>query len=885
MSRETAQTINRFKGYWFWPVIFIIVSLSVLVSFVFGAEVTGSYGSQFYNYLITSLGRSACFVGAIGLILTSLRSLSGKSQIKPYISWFSFGMMMFCVSVLERLILGEGISGGAFNGGVIGELVGRELTLSLGVMGSVITLAMFALSLVAWVGESAERFIFQGSEALRNSSEKLIKGFFEKIRNHFVQFKQQREEKKEALREMMAATEAEAAVVAEAEKIIAEEEVEEEEEPPEEKKKPRAKKSRTVKRKEEPEVEAKEEKKLPKEEEPQFQSKPVDIEAMVREAIEKKMKVGKKEKPAKEKLEESEVTLEVEQPTPSEEPVDSTPLPEESGMTLANKPAAQLSLNHRKKKKKKAKVPQVSSKPGEYELPSLDLLLPAEEEETEVEELKEINERAQALQVALKNFGLDVQVVGIQQGPVITQYELELAPGIKVARVMNLQNDIAMALRARSVRILAPIPGKATVGVEVPNKSRKSVGLRELIEAGLSETKKMSLPSFIGRDIFGEPVVYDVTAMPHLMMAGATGAGKSVGINCLVLSILLTRSPDECKLVLVDPKQVELSFYRGIPHLISPVVTDMKKVPSILDWAVRKMEERYDLLARVGVRDIGSFNKMGEKKIKENLGIKEEDEAVVDTYMPRIVVIIDELADLMMLSTSSKDVEANIQRLAQKSRAIGIHVVLATQRPSVDVITGVIKANLPCRIAYMVNSATDSRTILDRKGAEALLGRGDLLFKDPSRSDMQRLQGAFVSEDEVRDIVNHWKKQGDPNYIEDLVNSHKISEDNTNKDELYDKAVKLVLESQRGSTTFLQRLLGVGYTRASRLIEMMESEGLLGPHRGSVSREIMCTWEEYQAQLQALDEELEADELEENDDSDDSEESESETCQEEENQP
>jgi len=368
----------------------------------------------------------------------------------------------------------------------------------------------------------------------------------------------------------------------------------------------------------------------------------------------------------------------------------------------------------------------------------------------------------------------------------------------------------------------------------------------------MAEAKNMDLPSFIGRDIFGEPVSYDVADMPHLLMAGSTGAGKSVGINCIILSLLMTRSPDEVKLILVDPKQVELSFYRGIPHLVSPVVTDMKKVPSILDWAVRKMEERYDLLSRSRVRDISGFNKLGEDKVKERLNISKEDKAMVDTYLPRIVIIIDELADLMMLSTSSKDVEANIQRLAQKSRAVGIHVILATQRPSVDVITGVIKANLGCRIAYMVNSATDSRTILDRKGAEALLGRGDLLFKDPSRSDLQRLQGAFVSEEEVKAIVDHWKKQGDPTYIDDLVNSHKNLEENTNKDELYEKAVRLVLESGRGSTTFLQRLLGVGYTRASRLIENMEAEGVVGPHRGSVSREVMYTWEEYQAQLEAL---------------------------------
>ena len=857
MSKVAVAAINRNKGYWLWPIVFTLLSLSLMISFFFGAEITGIYGGTLYTYFIDHLGRSACLTAAVGLILTSLRSLGGKSEVKPYVYWTSLVITIFCVSVLENQLLGAKVDSLPLKGGFMGYFIAEQLNESFGVIGSLITIATLALSLVAWGGDVAEKMVFQLSESFKGITTHMASAVAERTRSGIETMKEKRENKA-AEREQR--REFEEAVEEEVEEI---EETEEEEtavEIEEVKVKEPKKKSRKVKRQEEKEEAATE---AEKKREVQFKSKPVDIEAMVKDAVEKKMS-GKT------------AVVDVEDETPAEtagmveSSEETTPNEGEDNHELSNKPAAQLSLKPRKKKK--AKIPQVSSSPGEYELPSLDLLAMVDEEETEVEELKEINERAQALQVALKNFGLDVQVVGIQQGPVITQYELELAPGIKVARVMNLQNDIAMALRARSVRILAPIPGKATVGVEVPNRNRKNVSLRELIESGLSETKKMALPSFIGRDIFGEPVSYDVASMPHMLMAGATGAGKSVGINCLVLSILFTRSPDECKLVLVDPKQVELSFYRGIPHMISPVVTDMKKVPGILDWAVRKMEERYDLLARVGVRDIAGFNKLGEEKVKKNLGIKEGDEAVVDTYMPRIVIIIDELADLMMLSTSSKDVEANIQRLAQKSRAIGIHVVLATQRPSVDVITGVIKANLPCRIAYMVNSATDSRTILDRKGAEALLGRGDLLFKDPSRSDMQRLQGAFVSDEEVRQVVNHWKAQGDPRYIEDLVNSHRVLEDNANKDELYDKAVKLVLESRRGSTTFLQRLLGVGYTRASRLIEMMESEGLLGPHRGSVSREIMCTWEEYQAQLNSLEEESE-----EEDEEDVSEESENDT--------
>jgi S-DNA-T family DNA segregation ATPase FtsK/SpoIIIE len=853
MSNNNIQTLSRSKGYWLWPIVFMLLSMTVLVSSFFGAGITGIYGARFYNYLIEHMGRSACFFAALGLLASAFRSLNGRSGVQPYVYWCSLLMAIFCVAVLESQLMGSMTDTLPLKGGHMGFFLAQHLHDAFGVIGVIITLAIFSLSLVAWGGQSAEKLIFQLSSRMKNSSLALATAVAEK--------------RKEARRQKERVAEESPVAVAEPE---LEEEEDIEEEAPVKAKKTKKRKSKVNRREDEDEEELEE-----LEEKPQFKNKAVDLEALVQKAVEKQSKKTKK----------------IEAPVIEEAPeVEEAP---EAEIVLADKPPAQLSLKKRKKKKK-AKIPQVSARPGECKLPSLDLLAPAEEQETEVEELKEINERALALQVALKNFGLDVQVVGIQQGPVITQYELELAPGIKVARVMNLQNDIAMALRARSVRILAPIPGKATVGVEVPNRNRRNVTLRELIETGISETENMDLPTFIGRDIFGEPVSYDVASMPHLLMAGATGAGKSVGINCMVLSILFTRSPDECKLVLVDPKQVELSFYRGIPHLISPVVTDMKKVPSILDWAVRKMEERYDLLARVGVRDIAGFNKLGEEKIKKNLGIKPGDEAVVDTYMPRIVVIIDELADLMMLSTASKEVEANIQRLAQKSRAIGIHVILATQRPSVDVITGVIKANLPCRIAYMVNSATDSRTILDRKGAEALLGRGDLLFKDPSRSDMQRLQGAFVSEEEVRAVVNYWKQQGNPTYIDDLLNSHKLTEDNANKDELYDKAVKLVLESKRGSTTFLQRLLGVGYTRASRLIEMMEMEGLLGPHRGSVSREVMFTWDEYQAQLEAMDDEDEEDEdeIEETEETEEAEEAEDqigqeveEECTEEEEEP
>ncbi|MGE4158307.1 MAG: DNA translocase FtsK 4TM domain-containing protein [Planctomycetota bacterium] len=816
----------RFRLWWWWPSVALVACLAQLLSGLSpeGMDLGGLGGRRIQDLVESHLGSATAVLMSVLGALTALRSLKRSDEVKGSVRWGAFLLMTLSLSILEAGLLPANQP--PLSGGTFGTYMAEGLQRALGIMGPLVMLGVFSLALAAW-----------GGPPLRT-----LAGQFARQVVAWIEKASQRRQS------------------AQSEMTEAERKADTDELPV----KPR----RSAARSEEPEGEEEDDSAISSIEDASipFKNKPFDIQELMQkpkkkprvirsaesgDAMESVQEQDDEEAPKKPRARKIKV-IESEDES-REEVVEKAELPP-AQEHQPEKPAAQLDIPKGapkvpKKKPAPRRLPQVTGAPGSYKLPPLDLLEASEEEETTVEELQEINERSTALQQALKNFGLDVQVVNIQHGPVITQYELELAPGIKVSRVMNLQNDIAMALRARSVRILAPIPGKATVGVEVPNAKRRGVCLRDLFDhGGLESAKDMSLPTFLGRDIFGEPITFDVADMPHLLMAGSTGSGKSVGINGLILSLLMTRSPDEVKMVLVDPKQVELSFYKDIPHLISPVVTDMKRVPGILDWAVRKMEERYDLLARVGVRNIDGFNKLGAEAIKKQLGIIPEDGEVVDTYMPRIVIIIDELADLMMLSSTANDVESNIQRLAQKSRAVGLHVVLATQRPSVDVITGTIKANLPCRIAYMVNSGIDSRTILDRTGAETLLGKGDLLFKDPSRSDLQRLQGAFVSEEEVRKVVAHWVAQGvPPKFIEELVNPQAEGIGEGEKDELYEKAVRLVLESGRGSTTFLQRMLGVGYTRASRLIELMEMDGVLGPHRGSVSREILYTLEQWEA--------------------------------------
>ncbi|MEL3907295.1 MAG: DNA translocase FtsK [Treponema sp.] len=438
---------------------------------------------------------------------------------------------------------------------------------------------------------------------------------------------------------------------------------------------------------------------------------------------------------------------------------------------------------------------------------------------------------AMLLKSTFNEFKIDVSITGIRKGPVVTMFEMLPSPGIKLSKITNLQDNIALRLAASSVRIVAPIPGKHAVGIEVPNKKRSIVSFRELIETDLPESAKMAIPVVLGKDVTGNPQLLDLAQTPHLLIAGATGSGKSVCVNSIILSILYNRRPDEVKLILVDPKIVELKLYNDIAHLLTPVITEPKRAFQALQYALCEMERRYALLDNLGVRDIRTFN----AKIKA--------EKIATEVLPYIVIIIDEFADLM--ATSGKELEATVARLCAMSRAVGIHLVLATQRPSIDVITGLIKANIPSRIAFMVASKTDSRIILDEMGAEKLLGKGDMLYVSAARPFPTRMQGAFVSEQEVERVVACVKEYCEPEYIDDeiFVDDDDESFDNTvfseDNDPLYDQALEIVTFAGKASASYVQRKLKIGYNRAARLIEEMEARGIVGPANGSKAREIL----------------------------------------------
>lgn len=460
--------------------------------------------------------------------------------------------------------------------------------------------------------------------------------------------------------------------------------------------------------------------------------------------------------------------------------------------------------------------------PFDYIIPDIELLNFVDVNPSK-DDKKRIIQKAKLLEETLKNFGVEAKVVQVSKGPVITRYELQPSVGVKVSKIVNLSDDIALNLAAKAIRIEAPIPGKAAIGIEIPNEEVSMVTLREVIDSGNFKTSSANLPFAIGKDISGTPVVADVSKMPHTLVAGATGSGKSVCINSLLLSILYSCSPEKVKLILVDPKVVELNQYNGIPHLLVPVVTDPKKATSALNWAVQEMTRRYKLFAESNVKDIGSYN-----------------EREAETQLPFIVIVIDELADLMMVAAN--EVEDAICRLAQMARAAGIHLILATQRPSVDVITGIIKANIPSRIAFSVASQTDSRTILDMGGAEKLLGKGDMLFYPMGANKPVRIQGAFVSEKEVDRVVTYIKSQVTrPQYESDIIKKLDQCEviDISGIDDLFDRAVQLVVESQQASISMLQRRLRIGYNRAARLIDEMEAKGVIGPHEGSRPRQVL----------------------------------------------
>ena len=444
--------------------------------------------------------------------------------------------------------------------------------------------------------------------------------------------------------------------------------------------------------------------------------------------------------------------------------------------------------------------------------------------------------KSQLLEKKLEDFGVMGKVVAVTPGPVITTFEYEPAPGVKINRVVNLTDDLALALRALSIRIVAPIPGKAVIGIEIPNANRLTVRFKDIVVSGAFNKSKSPLTLCLGKDIVGNPVVASLDKMPHLLIAGATGSGKSVALNTMICSFLFKASPDQVKMIMVDPKRIELSTYDGIPHLITPVVTDVKKATNALFWAVREMETRYVLLAEKKTRNIDQYNLKIEKELKSGL----DGDTPPPGKLPYIVVIIDELADLMMVA--SRDVEVALTRLAQMARAAGIHLILATQRPSVDVLTGIIKANFPTRLSFQVSSKTDSRTIIDANGAESLLGQGDMLFLPPGTAKLQRIHGAYISEAEIARVIDFLKEQGAPEYDTEVTKAQKQEPDTdeeTQYDEKYDEAVQLVSRTRQASISMVQRHLRIGYNRAARIIEVMEKEGIVGPADGAKPREVL----------------------------------------------
>jgi len=480
-----------------------------------------------------------------------------------------------------------------------------------------------------------------------------------------------------------------------------------------------------------------------------------------------------------------------------------------------------------------------------FRLPPIDLLEDSKAEVKPVDH-ESLQMQSKLLEKKLSDFDVSGKVVAVYPGPVVTMYEYEPAPGVKINKVVSLADDLAMALRATSIRIIAPVPGKSVIGIEVANVSREPVRLEDIIGSEAFERSNSKLTVALGKDIMGNPVITDLAKMPHLLIAGATGSGKSVALNAMICSILYKATPDETKLLLIDPKRIELSAYEGIPHMISPVIVDGRKATRTLHWAVHEMERRYTLMAEKSVRNIYQYHqKLAKEKdiLRQTEGSGDRPAPETESTsegLPFIVIVIDELADLMLVG--SRDVELALTRLAQMARAAGIHLLIATQRPSVDVLTGIIKANFPTRISFQVSSRTDSRTILDANGAETLLGKGDMLLLPPGTARLQRIHGAYVSEAEIRRIIGFLKNQQKPIYDEDILKARSEDEDKKGEDEYdekYDEAVALVTETGQASISMIQRRLRVGYNRAARMIEVMERDGVVGPSDGSKPRDVL----------------------------------------------
>ncbi len=498
----------------------------------------------------------------------------------------------------------------------------------------------------------------------------------------------------------------------------------------------------------------------------------------------------------------------------------------------------------RKSRKEAAGADAVSSNSEQYILPSFKMLDSFELDDHRPD-WRKLEENARVLEEKLSDFGVQGKVVAISPGPVITMYEYAPAPGIKISRIVSLADDLSMALKAISIRVVAPIPGKAAIGIEIPNERRETVAIRAVLESEAFSASTAALTIALGKDITGLPSVANLARMPHLLIAGATGTGKSVCLNTILTSLLFRNTPEEMRLLLIDPKRIELKSYAEIPHLIHPVVSDAKMATRALRWAVQEMELRYRMLAEKNVRNIEGYNRALAREKPRNGEIEDpsaDDLKIKHHHLPYLVIVIDELADLMMVA--SREVEESITRLAQMARAAGIHLILATQRPSVDVLTGIIKANIPTRLSFQVSSRIDSRTILDASGAESLLGSGDMLFLPPGTAKLQRFHGAFISEAELQRITDFWRAQklvedalGERVDFHDQNSTEETAEDDV--DEKYEEAIELVLETRQASISMLQRRLRVGYNRAARMIEMMEHQGIVGPSDGVKPREVL----------------------------------------------
>ncbi len=527
---------------------------------------------------------------------------------------------------------------------------------------------------------------------------------------------------------------------------------------------------------------------------------------------------------------------------------------EEKVRDRSNDTISGIPMEVRLQKAKAAKPANAYVPPSyeDYALPSLDLLDEPERGFASVQE-KVVKAKASALERLLSEFNINARVVAADTGPVVTMFELQLAAGVKVSQISSLSNDMARALGVGAVRVVAPLPGKHTIGVEVPNSEKERVRMKDMLQLAGNRPGRMAIPLFLGKDSSAEALVSDLTTMPHLLIAGTTGSGKSVCINAIITGILLTRRPDEVKLILIDPKMVEMTAFNTIPHLMTPIVTETRRAVQILEWATVKMDERYSLVAEARVKNIADYNALGPEEIINRFNpTSADEEAQIPKKLPYIVIVIDELADLMM--TAAKEIEAYIVRLAQKSRAVGIHIVLATQRPQATVVTGLIKSNMPTRIGFRVAARMDSRIILDQNGAETLLGQGDMLFLKPGTSDLVRAQGTFVDEAEVKRIVKHLKEVAEPQYHPELAQLGRADTSDMVTDERFDEAVRIVLDSKRGSVSLLQRRLSVGYARASRMIEQMAAMGILGEYKGSQAREVMITVEDWEQMYRAMEE-------------------------------